>query len=76
MGFIDSVNHGYGTDAYLHYTWNNICVANDSGAHFHFCSLVKASTPLKVLSFINFLRNFVKHYDACSSYIKSNPQFC
>ena len=67
------------TDACLHYRWNDICVANDSGAHFHFCSLVEASTPLKVLSFTNFFRNFIKHYehyDACSSYIKSSLQFC
>ena len=53
MALTYSVDHGYGTDAYFHYTKNNICVQNDSGVHFYFCSLVEASSFLKVLSFIH-----------------------
>ena len=42
MALIDSVNHGYGTDAYLHYTLNDIML-----------QMTQASSPLKVLSFIH-----------------------
>ena len=55
MALIDSVNHGYSTDACLHHILNDISAANGSDVHFHFCSSVEATSPLKVVSFINFM---------------------
>ena len=66
MVLIDSVNHGYGTDACIHYTWNDVVLQMTQV--YIFCSSVEASSPLKVLSFIELyedLLNFMKFYDAC-----------
>ena len=52
MALFGSDNFGHGTDAYFHYTLNDIMPTNDSGVHFYFCSSVEASSPLKVLSFL------------------------
>ena len=35
---------------------------NDSGVHFYFCSSVEASSPLKVLSFIDFYWDLFMNY--------------
>ena len=48
MALIDWFNPSHNTDACLHYTLDDICVVNDSGIHFYFCSFVEASS-LKVL---------------------------
>ena len=55
---IDSINHGYGTNACLHHIWNDICVVNDSGVHFYFSNSAEASSPVKVPSFL------MKFYDS------------
>ena len=67
ISLIDSVNHGYGIDVWLLYTLNDICIVTDSGVYFYFCSLVEASSPLKVLSSIELygdLIKIMKLYDA------------
>ena len=51
MALIGSVNPGHGTAAYLHYTWNDICVQMIQVYHFTNVASVEASSPLKVLSF-------------------------
>ena len=53
MALICSVNPGHGTAACLHYTWNDICVQMTQVYHFTVVASVEASSPLKVLSFIN-----------------------
>ena len=60
MALIDSVNHGYGTDPYRHYTYNDICLVNNSRVHFYFCSLER-TTSVKVLSFLWTLWSFMMH---------------
>ena len=67
----------------LHLEW--YYATNGSGVYFYFCSSVEASSPLKVLSFMNFLWilmnfneflwylwNFMKPCDACGFILNDN----
>ena len=67
----------------LHLEW--YYVTNDSGVYFYFCSSVEACSPLKVLSFMNFLwilmnfneflwyfLNFMKPCNACGFILNDN----
>ena len=45
----------------LHLEW--YYATNDLGIHFSFCSSVEASSPLKVLSFMNFLWTLISFCD-------------